>query len=135
MNTIAMRCSFGLFGMHSTAPAHHFRYWSSLTFPSQSTFLPPSGSAFPEPAVDRSEKLACLIPPALIAPEPRHAHCGAEFPGFGLLLARYSKGVLEICLARGDTVDGADEGAFPAAYHSKSNAWLSHVARSCRFIP
>jgi hypothetical protein len=32
---------------------------------------------FGEPAVDRSEKLASLIPLALIAPEPRHAHCGA----------------------------------------------------------
>ena len=28
---------------------------------------------------------------------------------------------------RGDTVDGADQGAFPAAYHSKSNAWLGHA--------
>ena len=43
--------------------------------------------AFGEPAVDRSEKLAGLIPLALIAPEPRHAHCGAQFPGFCLLLA------------------------------------------------
>ena len=32
-----------------------------------------------EPAVDRSEKLPCLILLTLIAPEPRHAHCGAEF--------------------------------------------------------
>jgi hypothetical protein len=31
MNTIAMRCSSGCFGTHSTAPALHFRYWSSLT--------------------------------------------------------------------------------------------------------
>jgi hypothetical protein len=35
---------------------------------------------FGEPTVDRGEKLASLIPFALIAPEPRHAHCGAEFP-------------------------------------------------------
>jgi hypothetical protein len=40
-----------------------------------------------EPAVDRSEKLARLIPLALIAPEARHAHRGAEFPGFGVLRA------------------------------------------------
>ena len=32
-----------------------------------------------EPAVDRSEKLAGIIPLALVALEPRHAHCGAEF--------------------------------------------------------
>jgi len=31
-----------------------------------------------EPAVHRSEKLASLIPLALIAPEPRHAHSGAQ---------------------------------------------------------
>jgi hypothetical protein len=35
--------------------------------------------AFGEPALDRSEKLASLFPLALIAPEPRHAHRGAEF--------------------------------------------------------
>ena len=32
--------------------------------------------AFGEPAVDRSEKIAGLIPLPLIAPEPRHAHGG-----------------------------------------------------------
>jgi hypothetical protein len=42
--------------------------------------------ALGEPAVDRSEKFASLIPLALIAPEPRRAHRGAKFPGFGLLL-------------------------------------------------
>ena len=42
--------------------------------------------AFGEPAVDRSEKFAGLIPLALIAPEPRHAHRRAQFPGFCLLL-------------------------------------------------
>ena len=33
--------------------------------------------ALGEPAVDRSEEIAGLIPLALIAPEPREAHCGA----------------------------------------------------------
>jgi hypothetical protein len=33
--------------------------------------------AFGEPAVDRSEKVASFVPLALIAPETRHAHCGA----------------------------------------------------------
>ena len=33
---------------------------------------------------------------ALVAPEAREAHCGAEFPGFGLLLARDRECVLEI---------------------------------------
>jgi hypothetical protein len=32
--------------------------------------------AFAEPVVDWSKKIASLIPLALIAPEPRHAHCG-----------------------------------------------------------
>jgi hypothetical protein len=44
--------------------------------------------AFGEPAVDRREKLASLIPLTLVAPEPRHAHCGARFPRFCLLRAR-----------------------------------------------
>jgi hypothetical protein len=34
--------------------------------------------AFCEPTVDRSEKLASLLPLPLIAPEPRHAHCRAQ---------------------------------------------------------
>ena len=41
-----------------------------------------------KPAVDRSEKIAGLIPLALIAPEPRHAHRGAQFPGLSFLLTR-----------------------------------------------
>jgi len=38
---------------------------------------------FGEPPVDRSEKLTRLIPLALIAPEPRHSHCGAELQDVG----------------------------------------------------
>ena len=36
--------------------------------------------AFGKPAVDRGEKIASLIPLALIAPKPRHAHCCAQPP-------------------------------------------------------
>ena len=42
--------------------------------------------AFGKPAVDRSEQVASLLRLALVAPEAREAHGGAEFPGFGLLL-------------------------------------------------
>ena len=52
--------------------------------------------ALGEPAVYRSEKIAGLIPLALIAPEPRHAHRGAKFPGFGLLLTCYRKSTIKI---------------------------------------
>jgi hypothetical protein len=41
--------------------------------------------ALGEPAVERREKLVGFLPLALIAPEPRHARCGAEFPGFTAL--------------------------------------------------
>jgi hypothetical protein len=51
--------------------------------------------AFGEPAVDRSEQIAGLIQFALITPEPRHAHCGAEFPGFRLLLTGNRKRVVK----------------------------------------
>ena len=51
---------------------------------------------FSEPAIDRSEKLASLPPLPLIAPEPRHAHAGAEVPGFCLLLTRDDERVLEV---------------------------------------
>src|SRR6516225_2053261 len=58
--------------------------------------------AFAEPAVGRSEKLAGLIPLALIAPQPRHAHRGSEFPGLCLLLPRDRKRTREIsfCFCR-----------------------------------
>src|SRR5215471_17167191 len=59
-------------------------------------FQIPRVKPFGEPAEDRSEKLARLIALALIAPEPRHAHCGAKFPGFCLLPARNCKRSLEI---------------------------------------
>ena len=36
---------------------------------------------FSEPAVDRSEQVASLLHLALVTPEAREAHCGAEFPG------------------------------------------------------
>jgi hypothetical protein len=38
-----------------------------------------------------------LLHLALVAPEPCEAHGGAEFPGFGLLLAGDREGALEIC--------------------------------------
>ena len=43
--------------------------------------------AFGKPAVDGCDR----IPLALIAPEPRHAHRGAEFPGPCLLRPRDSE--------------------------------------------
>src|SRR5262245_25895618 len=49
-------------------------------------------------AVDRSEKIAGLIPLALIAPEPRHAHRRAQFPGLCLLRPRNRERTLEIRL-------------------------------------
>ena len=44
-----------------------------------------------KPTVDRSEKLASLIPLALTAQEPRHAHCRAEFQD--LLLCRWAMSI------------------------------------------
>ena len=52
--------------------------------------------AFREPAVDRSEQFARLLPLALVAPEPRHAHRRAQLPGFCLLLTRDSKCAIKI---------------------------------------
>src|SRR5580704_7120838 len=39
-----------------------------------------------EPAVDGREQLACLAPPALLAPQPGEARRGAQFPELGALL-------------------------------------------------
>src|SRR5215831_18317564 len=54
--------------------------------------------AFREPAVDGSEKIAGVIPFALVAPESCHAHRGAQFPGLCLLLTCDRARTLEICL-------------------------------------
>jgi hypothetical protein len=52
--------------------------------------------ALGEPAVDRSEEIACLLPFALIAPKPRHAHRRARFPGLCLLRTRNGERTFEI---------------------------------------
>src|ERR1039458_10871983 len=52
--------------------------------------------AFSEPAVDRSEQFSSLPRLPLITPEPRHAHGGAEFPGFRLLLTRNCERTFEM---------------------------------------
>src|SRR5262249_36584622 len=49
-----------------------------------------------KPPVNRSQQFARLLHLALVAPEPREAHGGAEFPGFRLLLASDREGTLEI---------------------------------------
>ena len=49
-----------------------------------------------EPAVNRSQQFASLLRLALVAPEACEAHCGAKFPGLGLLLARDGERALEI---------------------------------------
>ena len=51
---------------------------------------------FGKPAVDRSEQITSFISLALIAPEPRHAHRRAEFPGLCLLLTDDNERMLEI---------------------------------------
>jgi len=43
--------------------------------------------AFGELILDQSEEFAGRSPLALVAPEPRHAHRRAQFPGLCLLLA------------------------------------------------
>ena len=53
---------------------------------------------FGEPAVNWSKQFASLPHLALVAPKAREAHCGAEFKGFGLLLARNCECALEIYL-------------------------------------
>jgi hypothetical protein len=52
--------------------------------------------AFSKPAIDGSKKIARLIPLTLVAPEPLHAHRGAQFPGFCLLLASDRKRAIKI---------------------------------------
>ena len=53
---------------------------------------------FSEPTVHGSKQFAGLLWLPLVAPESRHAHCGAKFPGFGLLLTGNRTRALEILL-------------------------------------
>ena len=75
--------------------------WSSAQFLEQGLclFQIKRVEAFGEPAVDRSEQIASLIPRALIAPQPRHADGRAQFPGFCLLLTRDRERLLEYASA------------------------------------
>jgi hypothetical protein len=52
---------------------------------------------FGEPLVNRGKQFARLLHLALVTREACEAQCGAEFPGFGLLLARDVEGALKIC--------------------------------------
>ena len=54
--------------------------------------------AFSEPPLNRSKQFARLVHLTLVAPEACEAHCGAEVPGFGLLLARDRECALEMHL-------------------------------------
>jgi hypothetical protein len=51
-----------------------------------------------KPAINRRQQFARLLPLALVAPEAREAHCGAEFLRFGILLARHGECAIEIVL-------------------------------------
>ena len=72
--------------------------WSSAQFLEQGLclFQIKRVEAFGEPAVDRSEQFARLLRLPLIALQPGHAHCGAEFPRLCLLLARNFERPVEI---------------------------------------
>ena len=49
-----------------------------------------------EPPVHRRQQFARLLHLALVTPETREAHGGAEFPGFGLLFAGDRESALEM---------------------------------------
>ena len=54
--------------------------------------------ALRKPPVNRSQQFARLLHLALVAPETREAHGGAEFPGLCLLLAGDGESALELGL-------------------------------------
>jgi len=51
--------------------------------------------ALGEPAVDRRQQLVGFRPPALLLPQARQAHSGAQLQGLGLLAAGDLQGALE----------------------------------------
>src|SRR5712692_509750 len=52
--------------------------------------------AFREPAVDRGQQRACLGPLALVLPQPRQAHGGAQLQRVCLLAASSIEGLMEV---------------------------------------
>jgi hypothetical protein len=68
-----------------------------------------------DPSVNHAEREAREHhPTCLIAPETRHAHCGAEFPGLGLLLAGDRQRTLAMRLGFLIVWQGRLERNFPA---------------------
>src|SRR5262249_59337519 len=84
--------------------------------------------ALREPAVDGSEQFASLLRLTLVAPEPRHAHRSAEFPGFGLLLAGDSECALEYPSAFVASGSGAFSVTSPATRLISASNHLSPLA-------
>src|SRR5215831_17886919 len=92
-----------LFWRNDMSPSSHYRSATPSTL--RATPSLPSDRAcrtLRKPPVHRSQQFARLLHLALRAPEACEAHGGAEFPGFGLLLAGDREGVLEIlfCFSR-----------------------------------
>src|ERR1700730_13299730 len=65
--------------------------------------------AFREPAVNRSEQFARLLRLPLVTPEPRYAHCGAEFPALCLLLTCDCERTLKIGFSRSGALEYAPD--------------------------
>ena len=82
---------------------------------------------FSEPPVDRSEQFASLLRLTLVTPEARKAHCGAEFPGLGLLLAGEGESALEIRFRFGSVRFGRIRAISPAMRLISASNHLSFV--------
>jgi hypothetical protein len=96
-----------------------------------------------KPLVGRSQQFARLPHLALIAPEACEAHGGAEFPGFGLLLAGDSESALEASLrfskiapwrSKRDFASGAIDLGFTPRFFPRFNCGHCLADATPRFI-
>ena len=83
---------------------------------------------FREPPVHGSQQVARLLHLALVAPEARELHGGAEFPRLGLLLTRDGEGALEIRSAFASSGSGDLSAVSPATRLISASVHLSLVA-------
>jgi hypothetical protein len=83
--------------------------------------------AFGEPPVNRSKQFARLLHLALVAPEPRHAHCGAQLPALGLLLTGDRKRLLITQLGRCYIARTTQKFTLQPLYLGFENAFIGSV--------
>ena len=88
-------------------------------------------SNFAEPPINRRQQFARLLHLALVAPKACEAHCGAEFPRSGLLLAGELESTLKILFRLHGIALRGNQSDFPQDF----DTWLNAPPANCVITP